>query len=199
MPEGLTGGMGLEGAAALKRFVEEGGTLVALDAASDFVIEQFGLPIRNTTAGVASSEFFIPGSLVRAEVDTDHPLAWGMQEEVAASFVRSRAFEAVALSRIREGGVERLGATPAPPIEVVVSYANEDILMSGWALGEKAHIGGKGAVVRVRVGRGDVVLFGFRPQFRGQPRGTYKLFFNALHGATLEELPWSVATGASGE
>jgi hypothetical protein len=61
--------------------------------------------------------------------------------------------------------------------------------MSGWALGEKEHIGGEAAMVRVRHGDGDVVLFGFRPQFRGQPRGTYKLLFNALHASTIDALP----------
>jgi hypothetical protein len=184
--------MGLTGALALKQFIEAGGTLVAFDEASDFAIEQFGLPFENTTAGLSSSEFFIPGSLVRAKVDTDHPLAWGMPEEVAASFVRSRAFDVVELSRVREGGEEKT-ELPAPlPVETVVRYAEEDVLMSGWALGEERYLGGKGAVVRARLGEGDVVLFAFRPQFRGQPRGTYKLFFNALHGATLEDMPWQI-------
>ena len=59
--------------------------------------------------------------------------------------------------------------------------------MSGWALGEESHIGGKGAVVRVHLGKGEIVLFAFRPQFRGQSRGTYKLLFNALLNATLDQ------------
>ncbi len=199
MPDEYAGGMGLRGAMALESFVEAGGTLVAFDGAADFAIEQFGLPLKNVTAGVASSKFFIPGSLVRADVDTDHPLAWGMQKEVATSFVRSRAFEIVELTGEREGGQEETKAAPPLPVENVVTYAEEDILMSGWALGEESNIGGKGALVRVRLGRGEVVLFAFRPQFRGQPRGTYKLFFNALQGATLEDMPWSVAVDSSGE
>jgi hypothetical protein len=72
---------------------------------------------------------------------------------------------------------------------VVVRYAEDDLLMSGWAMGEKKHIGGEAAMMRVRQEEGDVVLFGFRPQFRGQPRGTYKLLFNVLHGATIDDLP----------
>jgi hypothetical protein len=74
-----------------------------------------------------------------------------------------------------------LGA--APPVDIVASYAKNDILMSGWALGEEKYIAGRAAVVKVEVGAGEVVLFAFRPQFRGQPRGTYKLLFNALQGA----------------
>ena len=67
-----------------------------------------------------------------------------------------------------------------PPVEVIARYAEDDVLMSGWALGAEDAIGSHAALVRVRVGDGAIVLFGFRPQFRGQPRGTYKLFFNAL-------------------
>ena len=80
---------------------------------------------------------------------------------------------------------------PESSIDTVVSYAKEDLLMSGWALGEEEFIAGKSAVVRVGLGQGQIVLFGFRPQFRGQPRGTYKLLFNALQGASLEAMPWS--------
>jgi hypothetical protein len=187
MPEEYVGGLGLEGALALKRFVEQGGTLVALDRASDFAIEQFGLPVRNVVAGVSPRDFFIPGSLIRTEVDLSHPLAYGMQKEVAASYQRSRAFDVVRLSREGEGGKEDTKEAPAPPVDIVARFAKEDILMSGWALGEEKYIGGKAAVVKVDVGSGEVVLFAFRPQFRGQPRATYKLLFNALHCAAMTD------------
>jgi hypothetical protein len=74
MPEEHAGGLGSEGVAALRSFVEEGGTLVALDSASLFAIEQLELPVRNTLAGVAPSDFFCPGSILRAEADATHPL-----------------------------------------------------------------------------------------------------------------------------
>ena len=188
MPDEFTGGIGLEGSLALSRFVEEGGMLVTLDGASDFAIAQFGLPLRNVTAGLADRTFFIPGSLIRASVDTAHPLAFGMRDEVATQFVRSRAFETVSLPRTREGGRETTMEPPPANVEVIARYAEEDILMSGWALGEEDAIGGKIAMARVPMGAGEVVLFGFRPQFRGQPRGTYKLFLNALNGAAVEDL-----------
>ena len=189
MPDEYTGGLGLEGALALKRYVEQGGTVVTLDGASDFAIEQFGLPVRNVVAGASSRQFFIPGSLIRMNIETDHPLAYGMEEEAAASFVRSRAFRTVRRSRKGEGGSMDIPTAPEPPVDIIARYAKDDILMSGWALGEERNIGGMAAMMRVQVGEGDVVLFGFRPQFRGQPRGTYKLFFNALHAATLDQMP----------
>ena len=180
MPEEYTGGMGLAGALQLQRFAESGGTLVVLDAASDFAIQQFGLPVENTVAGTTDRQFFIPGSLIRATVDTAHPLAAGVQEELATSFVNSRAFATVSIPRTREGGEERTAESPEQPVETIVSYAAEEILMSGWALGEEEYIADKAAMIKVRMGEGSVILFGFKPQFRGQPRASYKLLFNAL-------------------
>ncbi len=187
MPEKYTGGMGLEGALALKNFVSEGGTLLAFDSASDFVINQFGLPVENVTAGLSNTEFFIPGSLIRAKVTNNYPLAYGMQPEIAASFSRSRAFEIIEIDREGEGGKEDIKKAPAPPIDIPVQYAGDDLLMSGWALGEKKHLGNKAAVMNVQYGAGNVVLYGFRPQFRGQPRGTYKLIFNPLFMSTMDK------------
>ncbi|MFQ5641233.1 MAG: M14 metallopeptidase family protein [bacterium] len=189
MPAEFVGGLGLEGALALKKYVKQGGTVVALDGASDFAIQQFGLPVRNAVSGTSRRSFFIPGSLVKMKVDTGHPLAYGMQDEAAASFVRSRAFTAVRLSRKGEGGKEDIPSAPPPPVEFITRYAKKDLLMSGWSLGEEKHIGGKGAMVRVKLGQGQVVLFGFRPQFRGQPRATYKLLFNTLLAAPTLKIP----------
>lgn len=189
MPDQFTGGVGLEGALALDHYVSKGGSLITFDEASDFAIEQFGLPVKNVVTDLASKDFFIPGSLIRMVIKTDHPLAYGMQDTVAASFSQSRAFEIAKQSRRGEGGREDIKHAPEPPVEVVASYAKDDLLMSGWALGEKKYIGGKGAVVHVKHGDGHIILFGFRPQFRGQPRGTYKLIFNAIYSGTINNLP----------
>ncbi len=181
MPKEYTGGIGLSGTLALRKYVENGGRLVALDAASDFFIQQFGLPLKNVVSNTPSTSFFIPGSLVSIDVNTDDILTSGMNKESVAYFVRSRAFSIVEMSKKGEGGVEKRKQPPSQSVKVLVRYAKEDILLSGWAIGEKKNIGGKIAMAETNIGSGSVVLIGFRPQFRGQPRGTFKLLFNALY------------------
>jgi hypothetical protein len=186
MPEKYTGGLGLKGALALKEYTENGGSLIAFDAASDFVIEQFGLPVRNAVSRLNTNQFFIPGSLIRSVIDTKNPLAYGMQDTVAVSFNRSCAFEIEKQRRKGEGGVEDIEQAPKASVDVIARYADSNLLMSGWAMGEEKYIAGKPSLVRIPVGTGQVVLFAFRPQFRGQPRGTYKLIFNALYRSTMD-------------
>jgi hypothetical protein len=180
MPEHLTGGLGLEGTLKLKQYAEQGGTIITLDAASDFAIQQFGLPVENITANTNSRQFFVPGSLIRAKVDVENPLAYGVQPEIATSFSRSRAFKTIVKSQKGEGGLEKTAAPPMPPVKTVVYYADKDILMSGWAKGQNKYLKNKGAMMDVSLGEGHVILFGFKPQYRGQPRASYKLLFNAI-------------------
>ncbi len=186
MPEKFTGGIGLKGSVALSDYVNEGGTLIAFDAASNFVIEQFGLPLSDAVAGADSKDFFIPGSLIKAGVDTSHPLAFGMKDTVAVSFNRSRAFTIDKQRKSGEGGEEDIKDAPAPEVEVIASYAAKDLLMSGWAMGEDKFIAKKPAMVKAKYGKGSAILFAFRPQFRAQPRGTYKLIFNAIYDGASE-------------
>lgn len=166
MPEEYTGGVGKEGVENLRKFVEAGGTLVFLNSASDFAIEQFGLPLRDVTKGLSRKEFFIPGSILRTELDTKHGIAKGMPEQSIAWFEDSPAFEIM---------------DNAENVEIIAKYPakTEDILLSGWALGAEK-LAGKAALVSVRMGKGKIVLFGFRPQYRGQSLATFPLLFNAI-------------------
>ena len=166
VPENLRGGIGEEGVAKLDAYAKNGGVVVFFDDASNFAIEEFELPVTNVLSDLNSSEFFIPGSLIRTDVMTNHPLAYGMQPQVAASFDNGRAF------KVNDG---------AEGIEEVARYASKDLLMSGWAKGEDKYLANTSAMLNVNYGNGDLVLFGFGPQFRGQPRGTYKLIFNSIY------------------
>jgi glutamine amidotransferase-like uncharacterized protein len=186
MPPKFTGGIELEGLISLGDYVNNGGVLITFDAASDFAIQQFGLPVTNVTKNLSSSTFFIPGSLVRINIDTASQLGFGMQPETAASFSRSRAFKRVIKQRKGEGGNEDTEKAPEPEVEIIVRYAKSDILMSGWAKGQDKYLKNYAALMDVKWGEGNIILFGFRPQFRGQPRGTYKLIFNAIYKGAME-------------
>jgi hypothetical protein len=181
MPERYVGGVGPEGVAALRRFVEGGGWLLAFDAAVDFPIQQLGLPLRNAVAGLPTQEFFIPGSLLRVDLDPDDVLAWGMPREAVAMFARSQVLEVPAPAADGERGAEE--------VAVYGRYAAEDFLVSGWTMGGERHLAGRPAAARVALGRGQVVLLAFTPHFRGQPRNTYKLLFNPLFAAAMEGGP----------
>ena len=171
MPEELTGGLGREGVKALREFVEQGGTLVALNQASDFAIEQLGLPLRDVTAGLKRTEFYCPGSILRTILDTSQPVTKGMPRESVAWVEDSPVFE---VTNAKERDVS---------VRVVARYPEAGTpLLSGWLLGAE-RIRGKAALVDVSLGRGHVYLFGFRPQYRGQSLATYPLFFNAVAGA----------------
>jgi hypothetical protein len=167
-PPEFRGGIGEEGITALDQFVQDGGTLICLTGSCRTMIEKLKLPVVDVLKDVDRKEFSIPGSLVRLVPDLTHPLAFGMDNEVAAMFQGGLAFEAA------EGGEGE--------VEVAARYADKDLLISGFARGWEK-IAGKAAVVNVNHGKGRVVLIGFPCQFRAQPYATFKLLFNAIYFA----------------
>jgi hypothetical protein len=167
-PARYAGGLGQAGIQALRDFVDGGGTLIALNEACAFAIGALDLPVTDVLASLSPREFFAPGSLLRLHLDTAQTLARSLPEETAAWFEGGSAFESRDPARARAIG--RYGTLAA------------DVLLSGWILGAE-HIAGKAGLVEVRRGRGRVVLFGFRPQYRGQALATYPLLFNAIRSS----------------
>ena len=192
MPDEYTGGVGKEGVENLKKFVEAGGTLVFLNRASNFAIEQFNLPVKDVTKGLTRKDFYIPGSILRTELDLSHPIAKGMPQQSIAWFENSPVFELIepplvsgglpqASSAPQASGSAKPPLTSGGPIRVIAHYPSDpkQILLSGWALGAEK-IAGKAALVEFTIGKGKIVLFGFRPQYRGQSLATFPLLFNSI-------------------
>jgi hypothetical protein len=166
VPKEYTGGLGEAGVKALREFVEAGGTLVCLNRASQFAIEEFKLPLKDLGATWSQKEFFVPGSILRIQLDTSNPIAANMPKESVAWVEDSPVFDLISDSN--------------QSVHVIARYPfDTNPLLSGWLLGEK-RIRGKAALVEVTLGKGRLVLFGFRPQYRGQSLATFPLFFNAL-------------------
>jgi len=166
MPAEWVGGLGPAGAASLRAFVDEGGTLVALNAATDFAIQELALPVTDVLAAeVPGSGFYCPGAILKAQVAASEPLTHGMDGGTAALwFQNGPAFD------------------PGPGARALLRYPEGEPLLSGLLLGGK-HLYGKAALVVAPRGRGRVVLFGFRPQYRAQSWGTYVLLLNAIYSS----------------
>lgn len=162
-PAEFTGGIGEQGVENLIKYVENGGKLICFDDSCAMVIKRFDLPVKNVLSDLKRSEFYNPGSVVKLEVEKGSPLTKNIGEETAAYFTNSSAFE------ISDGG----------KIKSVARYAAKDSLLSGWTLGEK-YMNGKTALAEAAYGKGKIVLFGFRPQHRGQSWATFPFIFNAL-------------------
>jgi hypothetical protein len=155
--------LGTDDLQAFEQFIRGGGTLVCLNAASVFAIQQLKLPVRNVVAGLRPEEFFLRGSIVQVTTDAAHPIMAGMPDQAAVFADGSPVFETLGgfkghiLARYQESG--------SP-------------LLSGYLIGE-AHLQGKAAALDVDVDDGHVVLIGFSPQWRDQPFGTFRVLFNA--------------------
>jgi hypothetical protein len=166
-PPEYRSGIGADGVNALKAFVEKGGTLVTLGAASGFAIERLGLSVRNAVANRSAKEFWCPGSTLRVKFDNTNPLAYGMPPEGLVVYMAGNPAFEIAPTEHNER------------YEIVARYADRDLLESGWLIGEGI-LARKAGMVAARLGNGRVILIGFRTQHRAQTHGTFKLLFNAL-------------------
>lgn len=183
-PARYAGGLGEAGLAAIASFVQGGGRVVTFDKGSEVALAAFGGgPVRriapaprrqadgrsrdDTTGARATAEVVAPGSILRTLTAPTHALTSGLADTVGVYFTNSSAFEVAADA----------------PVSVVMRYHPDAsaLLMSGYLAGGES-IAGKAAVVDWPVGRGRATLIGFRPQYRGQSWGTFKLLYAALLG-----------------
>jgi len=167
VPPRYEGGLGDAGVRALDEFVRNGGTLVCLNRSADFAIDALHLPVKDTVRNLARKDFFASGSILEVITDPTQPVMAGMPDRAKVFVDGSPVFYTL-------DGFEG---------NVLAKYQSEGTpLVSGYLLGEK-HLNGMAAALDVKHGAGHVVLLGFRPQWRGQPVGTYRIVFNsALYG-----------------
>jgi hypothetical protein len=149
-PAAYGGGLGSSGVDALRQFVQDGGTLVALNESSRFLIQTLLLPVRNVLEGVPDDEFYAPGSIFRLELDTTAAEAHGMPPRSIAWYEGGPAFDVLDSTQVRV-----IGRYPTDP---------NALLLSGWVL-HPDRVAGRAALVEVKV---------------GQSLATYPLLFNSL-------------------
>ena len=165
----FSGGLGDRGLRSLREFAERGGTLISWDDSSRLLARHLDLPVSNPLARLTDSKFLAPGSLLKIEVDNDHPIGYGMPPAAAAMFMGGPAYQ------VEKG-------------ETVARYSEEGTLLSGLLIGAE-RIAGLSALTSVPIGLGRVILFGFRPHFRAQARGGYKLLFNSVYHSVGKARP----------
>jgi hypothetical protein len=167
----LTAGGGRSGGApadpdrvkAIDDFVRAGGTLVCFNRSSLSVIDQLHLPVANAVAGLNRTQFFTGISLLNVQVDRSQRVMSGMPEQAVVFYDGGPVFD------------------PQPGFNgaVLAKYAETGSpLASGYMLGE-SYLQGKAAALDIPLGDGHVILLGFRPQWRGQPFGTFRVIFNS--------------------
>ena len=171
VPPQYAGGIGADGLDALLQFVNNGGTLICLNSSFQLPIDLFQLPLRDISRSYPSTEFFLPSSILKVDVDTTHPIAYGMANTADIVSFGSPVFEF-----LEEGNKEELPAD----IRVIARYPNSSPFRSGRLIGEEI-LHNKPALIEIGHGDGRIIIFGFRPQNRAQTHGTFMLFFNSLY------------------
>lgn len=184
VPSQYAGGIGQYGLSALLQFVKEGGTLITLDASCQLLINHFKVPLQDVSRKYPSTEFFCPSAILKVDVDNTHPIAYGMDKTTNVLSYGSPVFEFLDTDNMKPDEKQAL----LTDLKIVARYTNGNPFMSGRLIGDHI-LHNKPALVEVGCGKGRIIMFGFRPQNRAQPHGTFMLFFNSLYyGPAVTEI-----------
>jgi len=152
----------------IEAFVRGGGNVITIGSAHRLAVA-LGAPVTDVLATgegqarrpLPSTEFFIPGAVLRAEVDPSHPLAFGLPASLDVFFNRNAGFRAI------EGSSS------------IARYPQTLSVSSGWVIGSQ-HLAGSEAVLDLPLGQGRVIVLGPDVVNRAQARASAKLLFNAI-------------------
>jgi len=178
-PPEFTKGMEQEGLNNVIRFLHNGGKILAWGRSvalfegslkhkkDDEVKETFRLPFQNISDQLKKQkDLYVPGALLQMELKPEHPLTYGCPEEVGVLYNARGVFE----TSIPHFDMDR---------RVIGRFPDEKLLLSGYGEGLQA-LEQQPAMVWLKKGKGELVFYGFNPQFRASTDGTFKLLFNAL-------------------
>jgi hypothetical protein len=159
----------------LKKFLEDGGTILAVGRSAMNLAQLFGLPVGNhlverTSDGAArqipSEKYYVPGSVLRVAVDNSSPIAHGLDDHVDVFFDNSPVFS-LGPEAIMQG------------LRPVAWFDTATPLRSGWAFGQ-GYLNGGVEILQATVGKGRLIMFAPEITFRAQPHGTFKFLFNGI-------------------
>ena len=159
----------------IKRFVENGGTVITIGESSANLAKYLGLPVENHLAEngtpLPRTKFYTPGSVLSARIDTTHPVAHGMDEYTHVFFENNPVF--------------KLGPG-AGFLKVFGKFDTKSPLRSGWSWGQ--HYLENGVIaLEAKIGKGRALMFGPNILKRAQPHGTFKFLFNGIFYAAAIE------------
>ncbi|MEO7457933.1 MAG: M14 metallopeptidase family protein [Gemmatimonadaceae bacterium] len=162
---------------ALRQFMEAGGTVIAVGTSANLGV-QLGLPIVNalvekaadgTSRDLNADKFYVPGSILRVQVDTAQGISAGLSKDLDVFYDNSPAY--------------RLGSDAAAKgVRALAWIPNATPLRSGWAWGQ-GYLDGAVEAVEASIGKGKLYMFAPEITFRGQPHGTFKWLFNGIYSA----------------
>jgi hypothetical protein len=187
-------GMGWDGVAALRAFVERGGLLLVEGNSSRLPVE-LGF---NPTVSIAETNRLVArGAVFRAEAaERTSPILYGYAEKTIPVYFSTAPLLTVGSGRGGRGGgggdrvdtntvfradpaIAREAAEQRARVILRFTQKTDSLLVSG-LLENGGEMAGKAAVVDAPVGQGHVVLFGIRPMWRYETQGSYAMVLNAL-------------------
>jgi hypothetical protein len=161
----------------IREFAENGGTVIAIGTSAMNLAAYLRLPVESQLvengAPLPRTKFFVPGSVLRARVDTSNAAAAGMSAYTDVFFDDSPVFKLTA-------------GAPTDGIHVIAWYDSNSPLRSGWAWGQQYLENGI-AALDARVGRGRVLLLGPEILQRAQPHATFKFLFNGIYQSVTQQ------------
>ena len=173
IPVEYKGGIGTKGLEMLKKFVNQGGTLVLLDTAAELGMKDFSLPLFNRLKDVKPEDFYCPGSILKIAVDNTDPIGWGMEKDSILYMTDNIAFKT------------RIPPTSTMTRKVVAGF-NETgpHLLSGYLKGESM-LDRLAMIVRFDYLKGRIIILGGRTQNRAQTHASFKFLFNSIYSNGL--------------